>query len=90
MARDKAQSDIPPEKLELYDRLIRTRPDIERKGVALPYTPVNGHMFTFLSPSGSLAIRLPADESQLFIQKHKTSLAEAHGAALKEYASEVP
>ena len=45
----------------LYDKLIATIPEIERKGDAIPYTSLNGNMFTLLHQSG-LAIRLPEDE----------------------------
>jgi len=89
MSRDKQITEIPAEKLELYDRLIRERPHIERKGVGLPYTSVNGHMFSFLSASGILALRLPAEEREAFMARHGTKLFVAHGATLKEYV-EVP
>jgi hypothetical protein len=32
----------------LYDKLIATIPEIERKGDANPYTSLNGNMFTLL------------------------------------------
>jgi hypothetical protein len=89
MSRDKQETEIPAEKLELYDKLIRERPHMERKGVDLPYTSVNGHMFTFLSAAGSLALRLPAGPREEFLKAHKTTLFVAHGAILKEYV-EVP
>ena len=89
MSRDTQKTEIPAEKLELYDKLIRERPHIERKGVGLPYTSVNGHMFTFLSASGSLALRLPAGRRDEFLKEYKTCLFVAHGAVLKEYV-EVP
>ena len=76
MSRDTQKTEIPAEKLELYDKLIRERPHIERKGVGLPYTSVNGHMFTFLSASGSLALRLPAGRREEFLKEYKTSLAK--------------
>ena len=34
---------------EAYDRLLATHPQVERKGKTLPYTAVNGHMFTVFS-----------------------------------------
>ena len=40
------KSKIPPEKLELYEKLIATNPTIERKGDVHPYTSLNGHMLT--------------------------------------------
>jgi hypothetical protein len=89
MSRDIQKTEIPAEKLELYDKLIHERPHMERKGVGLPYTSVNGHMFTFLSAAGSLALRLPAGQREEFLAEYKTSLFVAHGAVLKEYV-EVP
>ena len=85
MSRDKTKTEIPAEALERYDRLIRERPHLERKGVGLPYTSVNGHMFTFLSADGSLGLRLPTGEREEFLRRWDTSLFVAHGAVLKEY-----
>jgi hypothetical protein len=78
---------IPAEKLELYEKLVATNPKIERKGAANPYTSLNGHMFTYLNPSGSLALRLPTDEREKFLEKYKTTLFEAYGAVMKEYVT---
>jgi len=79
--------EIPQEKVEAYDRLIATNPDIERKGVTMPYTSVNGHMFTYLSKTGSLGIRLPQEERETFLAKYNTTLYESHGAIMKEYVT---
>jgi len=89
MSRDARKTEIPAEKLELYDKLIRERPHIERKGLGLPYTSVNGHMFTFLSAAGSLGLRLPRDLREEFLKEHNATLFVAHGTVLKEYV-EVP
>lgn len=78
-------SKIPPRKLELYDRLVATNSNIERKGVTLPYTSLNGNMFTFLSDTGSMAIRLPDEERERFRKKYRTKLYERQGTVLKEY-----
>ncbi len=78
---------IPADRLELYDKLVRTNPKVERKGAANPYTSLNGHMFTYLNPSGSLALRLPHEEREKFLKKYKTTLFEAYGAVMKEYVT---
>jgi hypothetical protein len=72
---------------ELYEKLVATNPKVERKGAANPYTSLNGHMFTYLNPAGSLALRLPADEREKFLKKYKTTLFEAYGAVMKEYVT---
>jgi hypothetical protein len=61
MATKKDKPAVPPEKLALYEALIATHPDIERKGVTMPYTSANGNMFSFLSETGTLGLRLPKD-----------------------------
>ena len=75
------------EKVELYERLIATIPDLKPKGDANPYTAVNGNMFTLLHQSSRLAIRLPEDKRQEFLKKYKTTLFEAYGAVMKEYVA---
>ena len=75
--------------LDLYDRLIATLPQVKRKGATMPYTSINGHMFSFLTPEGHLALRLPPSERQVFLAKYHTNLCEQHGKVLEEYA-EVP
>ena len=75
------------EKVELYEKLIATIPNLERKGDANPYTAVNGNMFTLLHQSSRLAIRLPEDKRQEFLKKYKTTLFEAYGAVMKEYVA---
>jgi TfoX/Sxy family transcriptional regulator of competence genes len=74
-------------KVALYEKLIATIPQIERKGAANPYTSLNGNMFTLLHQSNTLAIRLPEGEREEFLKKHKTKLFEAHGTVMKEYVT---
>jgi hypothetical protein len=73
------------EKLELYEKLIATNPEVERKGDTVPYTSVNGNMFSYLSKAGELALRLPEGEREAFLKKYKTKLCEAYGVVQKEY-----
>ncbi|HXN20535.1 MAG TPA: hypothetical protein VN875_19525 [Candidatus Binatus sp.] len=81
------KNNVPAVQLELYEKLIKTNPKIERKGAANPYTSLNGHMFTYLNASGSLALWLPEDEREKFLKKYKTTLFEAYGAVMKEYVT---
>jgi hypothetical protein len=81
------KNNIPADKLDLYEKLVATNPKVERKGAANPYTSLNGHMFSYLNRSGSLALRLPADEREKFLKKYKTTLFEAYGAVMKEYVT---
>ncbi len=82
-----AKKKSPPSDQELlYDQLIATIPEIERKGDANPYTSLNGNMFTLLHQS-RLAIRLPEDEREKFLKKYKTTLFEAYGTVMPEYVA---
>lgn len=81
------KSKIPPDKLELYERLIATNPLIERKGDVHPYTSVNGHMFTYLDQTGTLGVRLPADEVEAFLKKYKAKLFESYGVVKKDHVT---
>jgi len=80
---------MPTSKLELYEKLVATNPKVERKGATVPYTSLNGHMFSYLSKQGKLALRLPAPEREAFLKKYKTKLCEAYGVVQPEYV-EVP
>jgi hypothetical protein len=73
------------EKLELYEKLVATNPKVERKGDTMPYTSLNGNMFSYLQKTGELALRLPEKEREGFLKKYKTKLCEAYGIVQKEY-----
>ena len=85
MATKKETNKIPLDKLALYDQLIETNPSVVRKGATMPYTSHDGNMFSFLSPAGTLAIRLSEKDRMGFLKKYKTTLMEAHGTIMKEY-----
>ncbi len=75
------------DRLELYRKILATIPEIELKGDANAYTAVNGNMFTLLRPDSPMALRLPAEEREEFLKKHKTKLYEAYGAVMREYVA---
>jgi hypothetical protein len=83
----KSKASAAPEKLALYEKLVATNPNIERKGATNPYTSLNGHMFSRLDPSGKMALRLPAGEREDFLRKYKTTLFQAYGIVQKEYVT---
>lgn len=82
------ESNFPPQdKIDLFDQLIATNPDIECKGKTNPYTSHNGHMFSHLSKTGTLGLRLPKEEREAFLEKYNTTLYESYGAIMKEYVT---
>ena len=84
-----AAAAVPLDKLVLYEKLVATNPRVERKGATVPYTSLNGHMFSYLSKEGKLALRLPAGDREAFLKKYKAKLCEAYGRVQVEYV-EVP
>jgi hypothetical protein len=85
----KAGAAAPAGKVKLYEKLVATNPEVERKGAAVPYTSLNGHMFSYFSKEGKLALRLPAEEREAFLKKYNARLCEAYGVVQHEYV-EVP
>lgn len=83
-AKPKAGS-VPEDISEQYDKLLSGFPEVERKGATMPYTSVNGNMFTFINKEGNMGLRLPADLRTEFISKYKTALCVEHGVEMKEY-----
>jgi hypothetical protein len=87
MSAKKAAAKAPADKLVLYDKLLATHPKTERKGATMPYTSLNGHMFSLLTPSGALILRLSEEEREAFAKKYKTAPTIMYGAVMKEYVT---
>jgi hypothetical protein len=75
----------PPARLELYERVVATIDAVDRKGATMPYTSRNGHMFSFLDPTGSMALRLSSGDRDAFLTMYGTTLVEQHGRVIQEY-----
>lgn len=71
--------------VDLYTRMVSTHPGAVLKGATMPYTSLNGHMYSFLSKQDVVALRLPEPERSKFIVKYKTKLMESYGIVQKEY-----
>ena len=78
-------SEVPAAKLALYADLVATLRGVERKGAPMPHTSQNGHIFSYMSKSGGLALRLPADVRADFLKTYKTTLCRAYGIVQTEY-----
>src|SRR5215831_7209800 len=75
--------------LARYEALVATNPAVERKGATMPYTSVNGHMFSLLTKEGSVVLRLSEEDRKAFVKKYETPPVVQYGAVLKEYV-EIP
>jgi hypothetical protein len=85
----KVPEGIRADRLELYEKLVVTNPNVQRKGANNPYTSLNGHMFSYLGKDGKVGLRLPTPEREAFLTEYKTKLCESYGVIKKEYV-EVP
>src|SRR5258706_16065310 len=72
-------------RLALYEKLVATNPKVERKGATMPYTSLNGHMFSLLTREGWLALRLQSEVREAFLKKYQTKLCVQYGTVMKEY-----
>jgi len=71
--------------LVLYERVVGALAGVELKGDTMPYTSLNGHMFSVLHKDGSVALRLPAAERETFLKKYRTTLSSQYGSVQPEY-----
>jgi hypothetical protein len=69
----------------LYAKLVAAHPRAELKGDTVPYTSLNGHMFSALHKDGTAALRLPSPDREAFLKKYKTSLTAHYGVVQPEY-----
>lgn len=84
----KPASAAPAKTLARYEALVAALPDVERKGATMPYTSVNGNMFTFLDKHGVVAVRLSAADRDAFVGKHGSAdYVHETGTVLKEYVA---
>jgi hypothetical protein len=69
----------------LYEKVVAQLPGVERKGDTMPYTSLNGHMFSVLHKDGSVALRLPEAAGEAFLKKYKTTHPSQYGLVQREY-----
>jgi len=77
------------EKLALYEKLVATNPEVTRKGDTMPYTSLNGHMFSLFTKEATLILRLAEEDRDAFIRKYASRNPVQYGAVMREYV-EVP
>jgi hypothetical protein len=66
---------VPPDKLELYRRLLEATPGVaERSNFGSAYTAVNGNMYSMISKHGVVGIRLPERERAALMERYGTDL----------------
>ena len=78
----------PVEALAHYGAAIdASESDAAIKGAKNPYTSRNGHMFSFLSPDGTLALRLSDELGEAFKAEYDSGPVMAYGSVMRGYVS---
>ncbi|HAA11784.1 MAG TPA: hypothetical protein DCE41_08845 [Cytophagales bacterium] len=83
MAKD--PSTIPPEKIALYQKLLATDDRLEMKGKKFRYTSLNGHMFTYLDPTGTLGIRMSKEDQKAFGEQYGSEPFIQYNSVMRDY-----
>jgi hypothetical protein len=75
----------PPEALELYTAAVDAGGggDTIVKGAKNPYTSRNGHMFSFLDADGSMALRLPKELGEEFMENYESGPVIQYGSVMR-------
>jgi hypothetical protein len=72
-----------------YAELVATIQEAQLKGAKMPYTSMNGNMYSYLGENG-VALRLPTGAREEFLAAYQTTLYHAHGIIQKEYVTVPP
>lgn len=83
----KVTAAAPADKVALYEKLVATNPKVKRKGAMMPYTSLNGNMFSLLNKEGVLLLRLSDEQRAAFVEKFKTKPVVMYGAVMPEYVA---
>ena len=72
------------ETLQLYANLLRAV-GLEQKGKNMPYTSINGNMYSFIAKEGYVGIRLSTEDFNDFVEKYNAKQAVSYGSKMHEY-----
>ena len=75
MAAAQKNTNVPEDRLRLYQRLLESVPGVaEKSNFGSAYTAVNGTMYSMISKHGLVGIRLPEPDRSAFLAKYSTDL----------------
>lgn len=78
----------PPESLVLYAAVVDgSAGDSALKGAKNPYTARNGHMFSFLTADGAMALRLSDELRDEFMARYDSGPVTQYGSVMRGYVS---
>ncbi len=74
-------------RLSTYAALVSEVAGLELKGRKMPYTSMNGNMFSFLAVDGTLCLRLSPTGCSTFMQTHDTGPVKQYGSVMRDYVA---
>ena len=75
MAAALKKTNVPEDRLQLYQSLLDSVPGVaEKSNFGSAYTAVNGNMYSMISKHGIVGIRLPEPERAAFMARYATDL----------------
>ncbi len=78
----------PPEALARYHAVVEASSgDAAVKGAKNPYTSRNGHMFSFLTQDGVMALRLSDELGEEFQSEYESGPVMQYGSVMRGYVS---
>ena len=78
----------PGEALAHYEAVVETaQGEAVIKGAKNPYTSHNGHMFSFLTPDGTMALRLSEELGEQFQAEYESGPVMQYGSVMRGYVS---
>ena len=78
----------PPSALDRYTAAVEAADtDVSVKGAKNPYTSRNGHMFSFLTAEGVMALRMSDELAEEFAAEYETGPVRQYGSVMRGYVS---
>ena len=88
MSAKKAVPAMPEAFLRQYEAAVTATSGAELKGASMPYTSVNGNMYSFLDKTGVMAVRLGKADYDAFLAEFDAKpYVHETGTVLREYVA---
>jgi hypothetical protein len=68
-----------------FDALLERFPTMKRKGKTMPYTSMNGHMFSFVDKEGVLGLRMSKEDIAEFRAQYGTGDFIQYNSVMRGY-----
>jgi len=73
--------------LKIYEELINNHPEVKRKGKRLPYTSMNGNMFSVISKEGHIGLRFSEESVERYIDLYGFTKYVKNDKVMEDYVT---